>query len=84
MGSFNELKKQLTASDVETIMTDMGYNWENDYDDYEEFINTIIFYLNQNKDNTIAVSSETGFITKDALDNPIGIGKNAGKQNKDE
>ena len=34
MGSFNELKKQLTASDVETIMTDMGYDWENDYDDY--------------------------------------------------
>ena len=50
MSSFNELKKQLTASDVETIMTDMGYDWENDYDDYEEFINAIDEYLNQNKD----------------------------------
>ena len=50
MSSFNELKKQLTSSDVETIMTDMGYDWENDYDDYEEFINAIYEYLNQNKD----------------------------------
>ena len=45
MSSFNQLKKQLTTSDVETIMTDMGYNWEDDYDDYEEFINAIDKYL---------------------------------------
>ena len=53
MSSFNELKKQLTTYDVETIMTDMGYDWEDDYDDYEEFINAIVLMLedeNQNKD----------------------------------
>ena len=48
MSSFNQLKKQLTTSDVETIMTDMGYNWEDDYDDYEEFINAIGEYLKTN------------------------------------
>ena len=45
MNNFYELKKQLTAHDVETIMTDMGYHWENDYEDYEEFVNAIDEYL---------------------------------------
>jgi len=40
---------ELENFDIETLISDLGFNWEDVYDDYEEFIEAINEWVELNK-----------------------------------
>ena len=49
--SFSSRIKHLDSSDLEMIITDLGFEWEEVYGDYEEFHKALNEYLNQNRND---------------------------------
>ena len=48
--SFSKRIKHLDSCDLEIIISDLGFVWEDVYDDYEQFHRALNEYLTQNKE----------------------------------
>ena len=49
--SFSKRIKNLDSNDFETIIADLGFEWEDRYNDYEQFHKAINRYISQNKED---------------------------------